>query len=58
MSSIFFSKRLHLKKKSRGERVRPKTFESEEKAKAYAKEKGIEKFSVEQKGKKFVVCSE
>lgn len=55
MSTRFFSKRLEFRKKSRGERVRPKTFKTEERAKEYAKEKSIDKFKVEQKGKKFVI---
>lgn len=54
MSSIFYSKRLFERKKSRGVRVRPKTFKTEETAKAYAKENGL-KGTIEQKGLKFVI---
>jgi len=55
MSSIFYSKRLFELKRFRGPRVRPKTFKTEEAAKHYAAEKGIKKFTIEQKGKKFII---
>ncbi len=55
MSTRLYSKRENLGKKSRGERIRPKTFLTEDKAKVYAKEKSIEKFTIEPQGKKFVI---
>lgn len=58
MSSDFYHKRLFEKKRVRGERVRPKTFKTEESAKAYAKENGIEKCTIELKGKKYVIVQE
>ena len=54
MSSIFYSKRLFERKKSRGIRVRPKTFKTEETAKAFIKENGL-KGKIEQKGLKFII---
>ncbi|MBW3020980.1 hypothetical protein KY334_06810 [Candidatus Woesearchaeota archaeon] len=59
MASTFYSKRLFEKKRFRGAREsRPKTFRTVESAETYAKENGIKKFTVEPKGKKFVVLQE
>jgi len=55
MSSEFYHKRLFEKKRVRGERVRPKSFKTEDSAKDYAMKNSIEKYMIEQKGKKFFV---
>lgn len=55
MSSTYFSKRL-LRHAKRGERLsRPKTFKTEEAAKAYATEKGL-KAEIKAQGNKFILA--
>lgn len=55
MSSRLYSKRLLRKAGPRGERKRPKTFKTEEKAKTYAELKGIKSYKIEPKASKFVI---
>ena len=54
MATRLFSKRL-LRKEQRGQRTRPRTYKTEEAAKASAERNKIAKFTVAQKGKKFII---
>ena len=60
MGSTFYSKRL-IRKEKRGihqkrmPRIRPKTFETRELAKAHAERKGLKDYTILPKGKKFVI---
>lgn len=54
MSQRFFSKRMNLGKKSRGIRIRPKTFKTEEAAKKYVVDRKLSA-KVELRGKKFAI---
>ena len=60
MASGYYKKRLkrtiRIKETKRGERIRPKSFMTEEKAKAYQAENKL-KGTIEQKGKKFVLVA-
>ncbi len=54
MSQRLYSKRMLLGSKSRGERIRPKTFKTEAAAKKYVADKKLNA-KIELKGKKFAV---
>ena len=47
MGSTYFSKRIPQRTNVRSERVRPKTFKTEESAKAWADKNGVKKYSLE-----------
>lgn len=58
MGSVYFSKRLARDRDGvfqRAHRVRPKTFRSEDKAKAYAELKEMKGYGIEAQGKKFII---
>jgi NAD(P)H-hydrate repair Nnr-like enzyme with NAD(P)H-hydrate dehydratase domain len=57
MASLLYSKRMIKYSGPRGARSRPRTFRTEEQAKAYAVLKGVKDYTIAHKRKKFVMLN-